>query len=33
MFEGWSVSKDDDLTYDFRCGQQFLKMILTSKSL
>jgi hypothetical protein len=28
-----SVSKDDDLTYDFKCGHYFLKTILTSKSL
>jgi hypothetical protein len=28
-----SVSKDDDLTYDFKCGRHFLKTILTSKSL
>jgi hypothetical protein len=28
-----SVSKDDDLTYNFKCGCHFLKMILTSKSL
>jgi hypothetical protein len=26
------VSKDDDLTYDFKCRRHFLKMILTSKS-
>jgi hypothetical protein len=28
-----SVSKDDDLTYDFKCGQHFLNTILTLKSL
>jgi hypothetical protein len=28
-----SISKGDDLTYDFKCGRHFLKMILTSKSL
>jgi hypothetical protein len=28
-----SVSKDNDLTYDFKCGRHFLKKILTSKSL
>jgi hypothetical protein len=28
-----SVSKDDDLTYDFKCGHHFLKTALTSKSL
>jgi hypothetical protein len=28
-----SVSKDDDLTYDFKCRLHFLKTILTSKSL
>jgi hypothetical protein len=27
-----SVSKDDELTYDFKCGCHFLKMILISKS-
>jgi hypothetical protein len=27
------VSKDDYLTYDFKCGRHFLKTILTSKSL
>jgi hypothetical protein len=28
-----SVSKDNDLTYDFKCGCHFLKTILTSKSI
>jgi hypothetical protein len=28
-----SVSKADDLTYDFKCGCHFLKTILTSKGL
>jgi hypothetical protein len=28
-----SVSKDDDLTYDFKCGLHFLKTISISKSL
>jgi hypothetical protein len=28
-----SISKDDDLTYDFKCGRHFLKTILTSKCL
>jgi hypothetical protein len=28
-----SVSKDYDLTYDFKCGHHFLKTILTSISL
>jgi hypothetical protein len=27
------VSKDDDLTYDFKYSRHFLKKILTSKSL
>jgi hypothetical protein len=27
------VSKDDDLTYDLKCGRYFLKTILTSKRL
>jgi hypothetical protein len=28
-----SVSKDDNLTYDLKCGGHILKTILTSKSL
>jgi hypothetical protein len=28
-----SISKDDDLTYDFKCGRHFLKTIIISKSL
>jgi hypothetical protein len=28
-----SISKDDNLTYDFKCGHHFLKTIFTSKSL
>jgi hypothetical protein len=28
-----SISKGDDLTYEFKCGCHFFKMILTSKSL
>jgi hypothetical protein len=28
-----SISKDDDLTYDFKCGHPFLKTILTSENL
>jgi hypothetical protein len=28
-----SISKDDDLTYDYKCRRYFLKAILTSKSL
>jgi hypothetical protein len=38
MFEGWrispelTVSKEDDLTYDFKCGHKFWKTIFTLKS-
>jgi hypothetical protein len=28
-----SISKGDNLTYEFQCGCHFLKMILTSKGL
>jgi hypothetical protein len=28
-----SISKDDDLTSDFKCGCHFLKKVLASKSL